>query len=380
MQHYRAGIRRRTQAEPAPGPKGSGRTPLQIADHNLRVTLEAIRRDGPLTRLELGRRSGLTAPGITNILRRLSADGLVTARKRHEPGGGQPSMEFALNPDGAFSIGVRLHGARSEAVLIDLSGGVRDTVVFDASRDVAKPVEAVVQRLLRNAASPGSVVGIGIGAEALAALDLDELQNAMGPLPVLAERDCVTAVLAERALGIGSSEDGLMLIVIDDSVRAGLLLQGAPFGGVHGRAGGIGSMHTGTDRVPLDSVVGLGALRAMLAEEERLMLAAGGNLPLTPAVRGWVKSAAGHLLDAIVATAGFLAPGAILIGGDLPRNIVEALIAQMSVERVDTAVRPVLTPWISPMRPASFAGAGIAVGAALLPLFERLLPSPMATA
>ncbi|MEO8882669.1 MAG: winged helix-turn-helix transcriptional regulator [Devosia sp.] len=283
MQHSRAGIRRRTQSEPTSGPRGSGRTPLQIADHNLRVTLEAIRRDGPLTRLELGRRSGLTAPGITNILRRLSADGLVTARKRHEAGGGQPSMEFALNPDGAFSIGVRLHGARSEAVLIDLSGGVRDAVVFDTSREVARPIEAAVKRLLGTAAAPGSVVGIG-------------------------------------------------------------------------------------------------ALRAMLTEGERLILAAGGDLPLTPAVKGWVKSAAGHLLDAIVATAGFLAPGAILIGGDLPRNVVEALIAQMSVERVDTAVRPVLTPWISPMRPASFAGAGIAVGAALLPLFDLLLPSPMAAA
>src|ERR1700752_3075462 len=98
MQQSRAGTRRRTQLEPVPAPpKASGRTPPQIADHNLRVTLEAIRRDGPLTRLELGRRSGLTTPGITNILRRLSDDGLVTARKRNDSGSGQPSMEFALN-------------------------------------------------------------------------------------------------------------------------------------------------------------------------------------------------------------------------------------------------------------------------------------------
>jgi len=378
MQHSRAGIRRRTQSEPTPAPKGSGRTPLQIADHNLRVTLEAIRRDGPLTRLELGRRSGLTAPGITNILRRLSGDGLITASKRREGGSGQPSMEFALNPDGAFAIGLRPRGERSEAVLIDLSGRLRDAITFDAT---SKPITAIADALarLRGSVAPRAVVGIGIGAEVPAALDLQALSQALSPLPVLAERDCVTAVLAERTLGIGG-EGGLMLVVIGDNIRAGLLLQGAPFGGVHGRAGGIGAMRTGTDHVPLDTVAGLGALRAQLTEEECATLASGRDLPLTPAVQRWVKSAAGHLLDAIVATAGFLAPSAILIGGDLPRNVVEALIAQMSIERTDTAIRPVLTPWLSPMQPTSFSGAGIAIGAALLPLFEQLLPSPMATA
>ena len=368
------------QSEPSSGSAaGSGRTPLQIADHNLRVTLEAIRRDGPLTRLELGRRSGLTAPGITNILRRLSEDGLVTARKRRDAGGGQPSMEFALNPDGAFAIGLRLHGARSEAVLIDLSGRVRDSLIFDATHDITIAIDDAV-RSLSNTVAPRAVIGIGIGAEVPAALDLQALSETLSPLHILAERDCVTAVLAERTLGIGGGDGGLMLVVIGDNVRAGLLLQGTPFGGVHGRAGGIGAMRTGTDHVPLDTVAGLGALRALLTEDERAILVSGGDLPLTPAVQHWVKSAAGHLLDAIVATAGFLAPSAILIGGDLPRNVVEALIAQMSIERADTAVRPVLTPWFSPLRPASFSGAGIAIGAALLPLFDLLLPSPMATA
>jgi predicted ArsR family transcriptional regulator len=104
----------------------SGRAPSQIGDHNLRVTLEAIRRDGPLTRLELGSRSGLIGPGITNILRRLGDDGLMTARKRVEGGSGQPSTEFAINADGAYRVGVRLRGDTADAVLIDLSGKVRE--------------------------------------------------------------------------------------------------------------------------------------------------------------------------------------------------------------------------------------------------------------
>lgn len=58
-------VRIRRHGERRPGApdaeRKSGRPPSQIGDH-LRVTLEAIRRDGPLTRLELGSRSGLTGP------------------------------------------------------------------------------------------------------------------------------------------------------------------------------------------------------------------------------------------------------------------------------------------------------------------------------
>jgi predicted NBD/HSP70 family sugar kinase len=379
MQHSRAGIRRRTDTEAGPSPATrTGRSPVQIADHNLRVTLEAIRRDGPLTRLELARRSGLTAPGITNILRRLENDGLVTARKRTSAG--QPSMEFALNPDGAFAIGVRLHRANGEAVLVDLSGRVRDTIRFEPGSDPAATIRTIVDQLSSGPAA-SRIIGVGIGMDGPAAVDLAALNAALAPLRVWIERDCVTAVLAERTLGLGIVEGGMMMIILDDRVRAGLLLQGMPFGGVHGRAGSIGAMRTGADHVPLDSVVGLGTLRALLTDEERLALASGKDLPLTPVIHEWLQRAAGHLLDALVATAGLLAPGAILIGGELPRNLVEALIAQMSVERRDTAIRPFATPsWMWPIRQASFSSAGIAVGAALLPFFDLLLPSPMATA
>lgn len=185
----------------------------------------------------------------------------------------------------------------------------------------------------------------------------------------------MTALLAERAFGVGQVEGGVMLIIIDERVRAGFLFRGAPFSGVHDRAGSIGLMRTGADHVPLDAVAGLGALWAALGSTERSQLADGG-VAMSPPIRNWVRVAAGHLVDAIVATAGFLAPGLILIGGDLPDNIVDELIAQISAERRNTAVRPVVTPWISPIRRTTFAGAGIAIGAALLPFFDQLLPSP----
>jgi predicted NBD/HSP70 family sugar kinase len=353
----------------------SGRAPSQIGDHNLRVTLEAIRRDGPLTRLELGSRSGLTGPGITNILRRLGDDGLITARKRVEGGSGQPSTEFAINADGAYSVGVRLRGEAADAVLIDLSGKVRENRSFPIE-DPAEGIADAFRSITADVGRGGRLLGVGVATEDPATLDREHLQRTLGPMRFFVERDSVTAILAERTFGVNPAEGGLMLIIIDDRVRAGFLFRGAPFGGVRKRAGAIGLMRTGADHVPLDSVVSLKVLLQALTPEEREIFARCGTVEITPSVQAWIRNAAGHLVDAIVASAGFLAPGAILLGGDVPANLIEALIVEIAVERGDTAVRPFISPWISAIRPATFQGAGIAIGAALLPFFDALLPSP----
>jgi predicted NBD/HSP70 family sugar kinase len=359
------------------GSKLPGRTPPQIGEHNLRVTLEAIRRDGPLTRAELGLRSGLSGPGITNILRRLRDDGLIAAQRRRPPGGGQPMTEFALVPAAAYGIGVAIHAGCGEAVLIDLGGTVHQRRRFAIGKDPAAAIAAIVRNL--GIPESGRVLGVGIGADRPELLSRHALGRLLPSLPTAVERDCVTALFAERTLGVGAVEGGVMLIVVNDGVRAGFMFRGIPFAGVHGRAGSIGTMHTGPDHVPLDSVVGLGTLRAVMTEAERQQLCADGTLELSPPIRAWIRNAAGHLLDVIVATAGFLAPGAILLGGDIPANLIDELIRQMSIERGDTAIRPFITPWISPIRRSSFPGAGIAVGAALLPFFDVLLPSPAGT-
>ena len=377
MRVPRSDVRRRVRGDlGVAASKKVGLRSTEIADRNFRVVLEAIRRYGPLTRLELGRRIGLSGPGITNILRRLSDDGLVTSRRRKDAGKGASSTEFALKPDGAFSIGVRLGGARPEAVLVDLSGQVRQRVEFDRTSDLSSSLEKAARELLSGDTVTHRVLGIGIASSSAKDVGIGQIELGFRSLPILVERDCVAAALAERTIGAPMPEGGLVMIIIDDTVEAALLVRGVPFAGMHGRAGSIGAMRTGPDHVRLDSIAGLGALKACLSAEEFAARLAGAELPMSDALSDWVKSAAGHLLDAIVATAGFLAPGAILIGSDLPRGIIEALIHQMSIERRNTTIRPFITPWISPIRPASFDGGGIAIGAALLPFFDALLPSP----
>jgi predicted NBD/HSP70 family sugar kinase len=165
------------------------------------------------------------------------------------------------------------------------------------------------------------------------------------------------------------------MIIIDDDVQAGFLIRGIPYSGVHGRAGSIGEMLTGPDNVQLNTVVGFESLRSRIGEQDFTRLLKGEEFS-SPSLSQWIREAAGHLLDPIIAMAGFLAPSVVMIGSDLPQGVIEALIHQLSIERRDTSTRPLLTPWISPMKPASFSGGGVALGAALLPFLNTLLLPP----
>ncbi|MGR9438262.1 MarR family transcriptional regulator (plasmid) [Rhizobium leguminosarum] len=376
MRYLRSGPRRlQTQDTGAPRAKTVGLRSGEIADRNIRVILEAIRRHGPLTRMELGRHCGLTGPGITNILRRLAEEKLVTSNRRNGLSGGASATEFALRPEGAFSIGVKLRQRRGEAVLIDLSGQVHDRVYFSlepAGR--VGVVHATVRDMVdRHAALP--IIGLGIAANDWTEDQSDQIAAMSTIARPYVENECTASLLAERTIGSSGREGGLAMIIIDDDVQAGFLIRGIPYSGVHGRAGSIGEMLTGPDNVQLNTVVGFESLRSRIGDQDFTRLLQGEEFP-SSSLSQWIREAAGHLLDPIIAMAGFLAPSVVMIGSDLPQGVIEALIHQLSIERRDTSTRPLLTPWISPMKPASFSGGGVALGAALLPFLNTLLLPP----
>lgn len=206
-------------------------------------------------------------------------------------------------------------------------------------------------------------LGVGVVAGPAQAVPLAELSAAFAPLPVLAAPDAAAAATAERMLGAGEREGSLVTFLLtEDGVRAGLSINGRPFSGHHGRAGGIGPMLTGPDRAPLAERVSLAALRGYGPD----------------AAAAWAADAARHLLDAAIAVSGLLAPGVLVVGGDLPAGVIDLVIAEMERERDDTVRRPMASPWMPPIVTSVFPGGGIVLGAALLPFLEFVLPNPQA--
>lgn len=349
------------------GKNGPGISHGDIADHNARVVLELLRVSGPLTRRDLAGLTGLTEPAITGIVRRLEAAGLVASRRK--PNADRyPSTEFMIRPESAVAVGLRLLPGRAEAVMIDLSGRPIDRIDLDGPAGLADAVRTLFARKPETARA----IGVGLAAAPDFAIDVEALRVALAPLPVIVAPDTAAAVVAERLVGFGERDGGLVCLVLaEDGVRAGFSTGGRPFSGCHGLAGRIGGMRTGRDRTPLADRVSLDGLGP-------LIVAAAGTPASDPALARWAGEAASHLLDAAVVISGLIAPGIMVIGGDVPEAVAELVVADMRAERLDKASRPMASPRLPPVVASRLPGAGIAIGAALLPFLELLLPNPQA--
>lgn len=339
---------------------GPGINHGDIADHNSRIVLELLRVFGALTRRDLSQRLGLTEPAITGILRRLEGRGLVTSRRQIDASR-YPVTEFMMRPEGCVALGLRLARRAGTAVLIDAAGGV----IAEQCNVPSDQLVAVGKALLARKPAQAETLGVGVALSPDDGVSVEEARAAFAPLTVLANADSATAATAERLIGAGDRDGGFVSILVTRSgVRAGLSIGGRPFHGMHGFAGGIGAMRTGLGRTPLAD--GLSPDRLDSA------VTTGGNREA--ALAEWAREAADHLLDAVVAISGVVMPGLIVIGGDLPDEAIDAVVAETLAAPMATGGRPTTTSWMPPLRRSGLPAAGVALGAALLPVVEFLLP------
>ncbi len=341
---------------------GPGINHGDIADHNSRIVLELLRVFGALSRRDLSLRLGLTEPAITGIFRRLEARGLVTSR-RQTGANRYPVTEFMMRPQGCVALGLRLARRAAAAVLADAAGGI-----IAEQRDVLPDdLIAAGRALLALKPAEAEILGVGVALSPDDGINIETVRAAFAPLPVLANADNATAATAERLIGTGDRDGGFVSILVTRSgVRAGLSIGGRPFHGMHGFAGGIGAMRTGQDRAPL----------AEGLSPDRLDAAIAGGGDRDAAIAEWAREAADHLLDAVVAISGVVVPGLIVIGGDLPDAAVDAVVAEILAAPVAIGGRPTTASWMPPLRRSRLPAAGVAEGAALLPIVEFLLPDP----
>ena len=168
-QRRRATARGAARPRPADLARGTNQSGVRL--YNERLVLSLIRRHGSLPKAEIARLTGLSAQTITVIIRQLESDGLVASQGRQRGKIGQPSVPFALNPDGAFSLGLKIGRRSTDLVLMDLIGGVRQAL----HEPIPIPSPARPPRL-RHArhrrahqaasapAQPPRITGIGIAA------------------------------------------------------------------------------------------------------------------------------------------------------------------------------------------------------------------------
>lgn len=375
----------------------SGTNLKRVADHNQRTTLHAIRVHGPLTRIELANITGLTPPAIANITRRLLVEGFIGEAGRRRGSRGQPPTDLVINPDACYAIGINVDRDHVTAALVNFVG--RTVARRSCETAFALPNEvaafcrtSIEEMLIESDVDPGKIVGIGVAKpDDLGVIELPgrpssyseweavDWQALFGDpieLPVFVENDSAAAAMGEQQLGLGHKYPSFFYILVSWGLGGGLVVDGSYFRGAEGRSGEIGfllSRDPDGSETPVQKLASLSGLSKRVGRLGFQLSDIGqADAELNAAVEDWVDCAADALLEPVMAINCLINPAAILIGGRLPKNLVDSLTRKLTVRLGERAHH---LPAIAPVRRASLAEDAPAVGAATLPFAHFLLPT-----
>lgn len=383
-----------------------GSNQARVRDHNERLVLSLVRRNQSLSRADIARLSGLSAQTVTVIMRALEKDELLLRGDPIRGKVGQPSIPMRLNPEGAYSIGLKVGRRSADLVLMDFVGNVRGrkriAYHFPVTTDVMNFVTSGSEELL-NMLPPATkhrMAGIGIaipfelwnwgkhvGApqhEMDAWRDFDliaKVQDATG-FPAFLQNDATAACGAELALGRGCEFENYCYLFVGFFIGGGLVLNNTVFTGPTNNAGAFGTMPIADDEpnyVPLLDRASIFVLENMLREKgvDPSVLWTQPNQwgDLGETLDIWIDKVGQSLARAIVATCAVVDFEAILIDGGFSADIREKIVAKTR-EKLDqleiTGVH----------RPTIYAGSvgpnAPAMGGAILPILSRYFISQTA--
>jgi predicted NBD/HSP70 family sugar kinase len=236
-----------------------------VGGYNQKVVLDVIRRtSGGLSRVELAEATGLSAQTVSNVSRRLLADGLIREAGTATDGGvGKPRTILQLESRGRFAVGVHLDPSVITLVVLDLAGSVVTHSRMPApsavsSEETIERIAAAVESLIATAAvSRDRIVGVGVAAPGPVDLGRgimlnppllsgwqsvpvrDALLERLA-LPVLVEKDVTAAAVAELWMGDAETRGNFAFFYYGTGTGLGVVLGGEVIRGASGNAGDIG--------------------------------------------------------------------------------------------------------------------------------------------
>ncbi|CUH62398.1 N-acetylglucosamine repressor [Thalassovita autumnalis] len=372
-----------------------------LRDHNERLILSVLQRHRTVPAAELARRTGLSKPTVSTILRNLGEDGLVRRGEPVRGKVGKPSIPIELNPDGAYSIGLKIGRRSADLLLLDFAGTVRGQL--HTSYDYPMPdavfgfLEQGISDLLGNLspAHQKRVCGIGIGTP----FELWKWHDLSGPaaekfrswkdvnftqetarfsdLPVYVVNDATAACHAEHLYGRGKEYRDFAYFYIGSFIGGGIALNGTVFEGNQGNAGALGSMRTtgplGESQQLIDTA-SLHLLEARLIEaglDPDLMWQKPQEWSgLSRYVAPWVGETAQELAKASLSICSVIDFEAILVDGAFPSEIREELVERIRRYLVNQDKRGLIAPRVETGTVGENARA---IGAASGPIFAEFL-------
>ncbi|MEP0520251.1 MAG: ROK family transcriptional regulator [Hyphomicrobiales bacterium] len=352
-----------------------GLNQIRVRSYNERLIMSLLLQNNGMSRMQMGKISGLSAQTISVIVRGLERDGLISRGEAQSGRVGPPTIPMSLNPDGVFSVGISLYRHGIDVVLIDFIGGVRhfshlnyEHLVLD---DVKSSLLSMIAEALDvlDASVADRVAGIGVSipadvqqwSEELARFDFEQFLQSETGYEIYIQNDVTAAAGAESMFGAAVSLDNYLFCFLGDGDDYRLVLD-------HQIHAGIATSHQ--DR----SSVGLTALQELCMQHNQavdtLLRRDGTWDNLEPSLQLWIKACADRLCHSLLNLRQFVSIDQMIVTGLLPSEVSARIVDEVcsilstkpgsDFERIEV-VQGEIGPKVS------------AVGAARLPFQSRFV-------
>ncbi len=384
----------------APSANQLGSNQSSVREYNERLMLTLLRRVGSLTKADIARITGLSAPAVSVIVRELESEGLLVRGVPVKGKVGQPGVPMSIAEDGVLFLGLKVGRRSADLILINFIGKIidRERVVYaypDPDQVMLFVEQAMIKLTSRldpqlrarisgmGIALPGYLwewaSNIGVKPSSMSAWKTIDLRQQLANLcnfPVYQQNDASCACGAENVFGTLELSRDTLYFYIGHFIGGGVIIDGKLFVGQTGNAAAIGTLP-----VVRQGRVGQLVDEASLAKLELLLQRGGSdpsfifqdpeNWPIAePIIHQWVQNCARELTSAIVSACSIIDFQNVVLDGWLPRPILKKIVD--GIQGSDQ-----FNNWPGIVLPNVLTGSigpdARSVGAASLPLSEKFL-------
>jgi len=333
----------------------------EMREINRSSILEMIRCNGPISRTQIAEDLQVSLPTVMRIVDELMLDGLIAEDGEKEWSGGRKRKRLIFNGSQHLVIGIDLGGTKIYGAVADFNGQIHHEVRMDQHETKADEslelLYNVIDRCLAYAQQTDlQVRGIGIGVPGVVQPDTGIVTIAPAldwenyPLkdhlmtryvyPIAIDNDVNLAALGEMWFGTTEDEVNLVLLTIGTGIGAGVIINGAVYGGSHNMAGEVGYFlpdrsylgqqfpgFGALEKLASGTGIAIRARRALgglCSQEELDTLTAYDVFDAVRREESWAipvfEDTVGYLAQLIAAIAGIFDPDVIILGGGVSRS------------------------------------------------------------